>query len=450
MSEAQHPSPASETPENGSSALETLMAGPRKLALLIGFGGLIAFAILTGILASAKGITFPKQAFMSYQSGILYWLFLAVGSMFLILIQYLTGGRWGILMRRIFEANVRTMLLGFVLFIPVIVSMFMGEKSSFWWAGHHHGETHDKALMEEQKASKATTWKEAMNREEVANPNLEADVEAKVEEYLNPKFTAARALVFWGLWGMIAFFLHKYGLKAERDGDASARAKQKYVASIGLFVFSITVTMAVTDWVMSLEETFASSMFPVIYFGNSMICSFGFAIIVLIWLNRNGQMPYYKTSEQIHLGSLFLAFALFWAYTNFAQYMLTWVANLAEEIPYYLKRTRGGWQYLAFALVVFHFFLPFGLLLFRHVKSSQKAMTRIAVMLMAVCFLDVLWWVEPAPLSMHTDQKLYLLLDVCAWVGIGGLWVWYFLGQLKKYPLVPTHETYILEAHHDH
>jgi hypothetical protein len=127
--------------------------------------------------------------------------------------------------------------------------------------------------------------------------------------------------------------------------------------------------------------------------------------------------------------------------------MLIWIGNLPEEIPYYLKRTRGGWGWYAALAVVFHFPIPFLLLLFRHVKSSPVALRNICVMLIAVVFIDVMWWISPT-ISHAEAPKFYWLMDVAAWVGVGGLWIFVFLGQLKKHPLLPTREVYLLEAYH--
>ena len=126
--------------------------------------------------------------------------------------------------------------------------------------------------------------------------------------------------------------------------------------------------------------------------------------------------------------------------------MLIWIGNLAEEILLH-QADDPGWEYYAIAAVIFHFPIPFLLLLFRRVKSNPKALRNIAIMLLCVCFLDVMWWIEPA-LNHWSSPKFYWLLDVSAWVMVGGFWVAVFLSQLKKHPLLPTREVYLLEEYH--
>jgi hypothetical protein len=201
---------------------------------------------------------------------------------------------------------------------------------------------------------------------------------------------------------------------------------------------------------MSLEPTFASSMFPVIMFDNSAVAAYSVALLTLIYLKKKGEPRFadlFPATEQVHLGSLLLAFTLAWTYFNFSQYMLIWIGNLPEEIPYYLKRTTGGWGWYAGLAVIFHFPIPFLLLLFRRVKSSPNALRSIAIMLLIVIAFDVMWWIAPSMNHSHAP-KFYLLMDAAAWVGIGGIWLFVYFGQLKKQPLLPTREVYLLEAYH--
>jgi hypothetical protein len=241
---------------------------------------------------------------------------------------------------------------------------------------------------------------------------------------------------------------------AEYDPDlqvaAAARNRQKAVGAFGLFVFAVFMTFIATDWVMSLEKTFASSMFPVIMFDNAAVAAYSVGLLTLLYLKKKGEPRFanlFPATEQIHLGSLLLAFTLAWTYFNFSQYMLIWIGNLPEEIPYYLKRTNGGWGWYAALAVVFHFPIPFLLLLFRRVKSNPTVLRNIAIMLLVVIAFDVMWWIAPS-LSHAESPKFYLLMDAAAWVGIGGIWLTVFLGQLKKHPLLPTREVYLLEEYH--
>ena len=437
-----------------------LLSGPRGKALLVGLAGFVAYGVIGGVLVSTHQAD-VQQFMIAYLVGFLFWVSMSLGSLFFQCIHYVTGGRWGILMRRPMEANMRTWVFGLVLFLPVIGMMFAGEKSIYWWAGHKVGDHHNSAAENKAEAArepkKDDHAKDAnpYKRASVVNPNLEIDEDRKVEEYLSPVFTAIRGLIYFVIVGLVIFWVLSNATKAENSDENTGRIvrnKQKYAATVGLCVFPFAMTFISTDWIMSLEKTFNSSMFPVIVFDNAAIISYAFGMLTLLYL-KDKKHPHFENlfppTEQIHLGSMLLAFTLAWTYFNFSQFMLIWIGNLPEEIPYYLRRTKNGWQYYAIIMTVFHFFVPFMLLLFRDVKSSAKGVRNICLGLLVVCFADVFWWINPT--FIHENFNFYWLMDVAAWFGVGGLWIWYYLGQLAARPLLPTRELYILEAYnHGH
>jgi hypothetical protein len=452
---ANHTPAVSDTPEHRSALLD----GPQKLALLVGLGGLIAFLVLAGIYFATDHdeTTRVQQPFLSFLTGWIFWTLVGLGSVFFLLIQYVTGGRWGILMRRPLEANVRTLFfVALPGFAVVAASMLMGEKSIYWWARHeahmHHEHKPESEAAKERAA--IVEVKQTLGKSDNVKPNLYFDEDEKVNQYLFPAFTIGRGLLYFGVFGALAFWMFKNAKTAEYhenlDVARDARRRQKYVGSFGLFVFAAFMTWIATDWLMSLEPTFSSSMFPVIMFDNAAVTAYAVGLLTLLYLKKKGEPRFanlFPATEQIHLGSLLLAFTLAWTYFNFSQYMLIWIGNLPEEIPYYLKRTRGGWGWYAALAVVFHFPIPFLLLLFRRVKSSPVALRNIAIMLLVVVAFDEMWWISPSMSHEHAP-KFYLLLDLAAWVGLGGIWMFVFFGQLKKHPLLPTREVYLLEAYH--
>lgn len=440
--------PVADTPEHRAG----LLAGPQRLALLTGVGGLIAFAVLAGLYATtapapaSEDDTGPvRQVFLSYLTGFVFWTLIGLGSVFFLCVQYVTGGRWGILLRRPLEANAKLLpTLGAVLFIPIAVNMFMGENSIFWWARHAAHVHHENRELVTDRDQKVDNKK----------PFLDVDEEAKIADYLNPGFSVARGFAYFGILGLLVLWMWRNARAAEYDDNpaaaAAARDRQKYVGSVGLFVFALCTTWMATDWLMSLERVFSSSMFPVIVFDDAAVAAYAVGLLTLLYLKRKGEPRFqhlFPPTEQIHLGSLLLAFTLAWAYFSFSQYMLIWIGNLPEEIPFYLKRTRGGWEWYIRAAVIVHFPIPFLLLLFRRVKSNPVALRNICLMLLLVVSADALWWVAPA-LSHAGAPKFYLLLDLAAWVGVGGIWVGAFLWLLQKHPLLPTREVDLLEAYH--
>jgi hypothetical protein len=191
-----------------------------------------------------------------------------------------------------------------------------------------------------------------------------------------------------------------------------------------------------TDLVLSTELTWASTMFPVIYCINQLLTSLTFCVAIFLTFSAQPAIArVLRPKFQIDMGSFTLALTLVWSYTSFCQFLLIWVANLPEEIVFFKKRLEGGWQYAARALSVLHFAVPFALLLFRDVKLHPKRLRAVAILIMIMCALDVFWWIEPA---WSHGTPMFLLMDVGIILGIGGLWFWMFLRELKKQPILPT------------
>ena len=474
MSEAAvtHPNGNGAAPADTPEYRDRLLGGPLKLSLLVGLGGLIAYLVLAGIVYATSPVGELSEAerghfehdrlralMLPYLTGFIFWMIVGFGSVFFLLVQYVTGGRWGILLRRPLEANAKNIYtLGFLLFVPVAIFMFLGENSVYWWSQHHahmgHHEEGEHPGVGKQTQTESAGKAAAGVRNDVVRPNVHADLEKKIADWLFPSYAVFRGFLYLAVFSGLVLWMWGNARRAEYDPDlaaaAAARDRQKYVGSVGLFVFALFMTWIATDWIMSLEETFASSMFPVIVFDNAAVTAYSVGLLTLLWLKRKGDPRFqhlFPATEQIHLGSLLLAFTLAWTYFNFSQYMLIWIGNLPEEIPYYLKRTREGWGWYAALAVVFHFPIPFLLLLFRRVKSNPVALGRIAIMLLVVVFIDVMWWIEPSMSHLHFP-KFYWLMDVAVTVGIGGLWMAAFFWHLKKHPLLPTREVYLLEAYH--
>ena len=461
---------ATHTTGNGAAFADTpeyranLLGGPMKLALLVGVGGLILWGVLAAIIYGsgtpaerpdgAPGDQRVQEMFLSYLTGFTFWMIVGFGSVFFLCVQYVTGGRWGILLRRSLECNARNIYTaGFVLFIPVALAMAAGVNSPYWWARHDAEHGHSEAHKETGEQTRASSA-EGKSHSDVVRPDVNVDEEKKIRDWLNPPFAIVRGFVWIAIFSALVWWMRRNAKIAEESDDLAvayaARNRQKYPASIGLFVFAIMMTMTATDWVMSLEPTFASSMFPVIMFDNAAVCSYSIGLLLLLWLKRKGDARFqhlFPATEQIHLGSLLLAFTLAWTYFNFSQYMLIWIGNLPEEIPYYLKRTREGWGWYAGLAVVIHFPIPFLLLLFRRIKSNPVALRNIALMLILIIFVDVMWWIAPS-MTHESFPKFYWLMDVAATVGVGGLWVAAWMWHLKKQPLLPVREQYLLEAYH--
>ena len=384
----------------------------RRTALFAAGGGLGAFVILGLLLWLTGGIDPHRQFFLSYLVAYNYWLGVALSCLVFLMLQYVTGGAWGLLLRRILEAAAGTLPLLAVLFLPVLYGLPFASKYTQWNPVQTSGESHFKAV------------------------------------WLSATFVLVRAVIYFACWiGMARLFR---GSPTQQDQEADRRILKRCEAlsAPGIVVYALTITFASIDWVMALEPDWYSTIYPVMFAVGQLLNGFAFALTVLLLLAD--RPPFAGALRPRHLrgfGSLLLTFVIFWAYMSFSQFLLIWVGNLPEEIPWYLRRSRAGWQYVVIVIAVCHFGLPFMLLLLRDVKEHRRRLLAIAVGLLAMRFLDMFWWVEPA--FNHAGQSFFWLLDVSAWVGVGGLFIWWFLGQLRSRPLLPFNDPTLAEVLRD-
>jgi hypothetical protein len=384
----------------------------RVVALLVAAGGAAAFVVVGALLHLVGHITVPRQFFQSYLVGYLFWLGVALGSLVLLMIQHVTGGAWGVVLRRVVESGSRTLWLLALLFVPILLGAWLGRL--YLWA----------------------------DADVVAR---DPDLQQKVKWYLNVPFFAVRAVLFFAAWLLFAFILNRWSLRQDADAAFPPR-RFRLLSGPGLAVYGFTITFASIDWVMSLNPHWYSTIFPPLFATGEVLTGLAFAITVLLLLSAYRPLAGVLYPQLMRdLGNLLLAFVMLWAYMSFSQFLLIWVGNLPEETPWYLQRgfqLRLGWadpyRWVALALLLFHFAVPFLLLLQRDIKDKARYLAAIAVGLMALRFLDIFWWVEPT--YDHAGQYLFWLLDLAALAGIGGLWVFCFLGELQTRPLLPVND----------
>jgi len=360
-------------------------------ALLVGAASLAACGI--GALFS------PAQFFHSYLFAYVFWAGLALGCLAIVMLQYLTGGAWGLVIRRALESGTRTLPLVALLFLPIL----LGLSHLYEWA-HPEEVAHDALLR--YKAP-----------------------------YLNAPFFAARALFYFAAWLSVAYFLNKWSLAQDRGWDRSRGRRLQILSSGGLVLYGLTVTFSSIDWVMSLEPHWYSTMFGVLFIAGQGLSAFAFIIAVTVLLARRKPLSDVIAPSHYHdLGKLLLAFVMFWSYVSFSQYLIIWAGNLPEEIPWYLRRLQGGWGWIGLALILFHFLLPFLLLLSRTANENPRLLASIAALVVFMRLVDVFWLI--APVFADSGFRVHWM-DLAAPVGIGGLWLAAFLWQLGKRPLLP-------------
>jgi hypothetical protein len=371
----------------------------QQKALLVG---------LAGLLLSLTGLVLDREQFLrSYLFAYLYGTGMALGCMGILLLHHVVGGKWGMVIRRLLEAGARTLPYMAILLIPVLAGM----GTLYIWT-----------------------------RPEAAQ---DANIQSKAA-YLNVPFFIVRAVFYFLVWTFFARRLSDWSAEQDRTGDERLIGKMRSFSAPGLIVFVVTTTFAFVDWIMSLEPHWFSTIYGAMFLVGQVLESFAFIIALLIVLSRRPPLRDYVTTQHFHdLGNLMFAFTVLWAYLSFSQFLIIWAGNLPEEIPWYVRRLSGGWGWVAFTLVLFHFALPFLLLLQRGIKRSPDLLFKVCLLMIVIRLVDVYWVVEP---SLYDKQLKVHWMDFVTPLLVGGVWLTLFFWQLKTRPLVPLRDPRLVGA----
>ena len=383
------------------------MSSFQKRALIVGIVFLVALV--------AGALFDRRQFFQAYLIGWTFWTGIAVGSIALLMLQHLTGGGWGFVIRRVLEAATRTLPLMAILFVPIVI-------------GAHY----------------LYPWTEP---EELAKHPV---VQFKTP-YLNLPFFTIRAVVYFAVWLTLAFLLNKWSLAQDRTADNRYTKNMRLLSGPGMVALIFTVTFASVDWYMSLEPEWFSTIYGFIFVASWSLSALAFVIAVMARLSQEQPMTRIVAPLHFHdLGKLLLALVMLWAYFAFSQYLIIWSGNLPEEIGWYIVRTRAGWGAIIIAIGILHYAAPFLFLLSRDLKRNPRKLVVIATLILLMRAVDLLWMVVPAFGVEHT----WIWMDMIALVGFGGLWLALFTSQLSKRSLIPINdpqfESVVAQMHAGH
>jgi len=269
---------------------------------------------------------------------------------------------------------------------------------------------------------------------------------------LNEPFWLTRAAIYFGVWTVLAYAVSAWSVRQDRPDAPSSRPLRRLSAG-GLILYGVTITLASVDWVMSLEPRWFSSIFGALFGVGQLLTALAFAIIGTVLLASRPPLPALLGRPLLRdFGGLLLTFLMVWAYLAFSQLLLMWSGNLPEEVAYYQRRSQGGWEFVACALALFQFAVPFVLLLSGEVKRDRATLLRVSLLVLFMRFVDLFWLVMPGPQPGAASPALIDLrfswTDVVAPIGIGGIWLWFFLWNLQQRPLVPAYDPHLQEAYH--
>ena len=379
----------------------------------------------------------------AYLLGYVMTFSFAGGSLALMMLQYVSGGKWGLLLRRPLEAMARTLLPVFVMFLPIA---FFQKKLYSWACFTSNAAARDgvlhKLISEEQAL--AINSKRAM---------------------LNPTAFVWHTCAVFLILGTILYFLQKWSI--ERDADPAAGSQRSYdkwqkrfenLSGPGILIYVSLMTILVIEYVMSLDVTWYSSVWGLQFLVGQGYLVLATSILVVILLSKTEPMnTILRTTEQHDLGKFLFAFVMLNIYLNFAEYLIIWSGNVPDEIPWYLNRTRGGWWVICLLDFVFHWVIPFMLLLSRDLKRNKRKMVILTCFMIFARAFDLFWLIEPnfteSRRNLHLAGNYGILAYLTVPVGVMAVWAVFFITNLMSRPLVNTNDPHlaeILEPEHAH
>lgn len=395
MSHAPTASPALLAQQDGA-----VLGRVTWIGAALGVGGLVA--------SLALGAAQMRHFYFSWLVAFLYFLSIALGSLFFTLVLFVCRAGWGVALRRVVENVMATLPVFAVLFVPI-------------WLGRHE----------------LFVWTDAA--EVAKSPILQGK-----RPYLNDTFFLIRALLYFVSWSALAGYFSRQSQKQDGSGDERITRRLQAVAAPGIIVFSLTLSFAAVDWLMSLDPEWYSTMIGVYYFTGGLLASFAFLILAITAIQARGPLRGVVTIEHVHdLGKLLFGFTVFWAYIAFSQYFLIWYANIPEETAYYIHRAHGSWATIGKVLIVGHFVVPFFFLMPRAIKRSVPLLAGAALWLLVMHFMDIYWCVMPV-FSEHGAH--FGALDVTTMLAVGGVFLAAFGWTSSRRALVPVGDPRLAES----
>jgi hypothetical protein len=427
-----------------------------KVAGAVGLAGALFLGFLQG--------DWFERFYFGYLVSFGFFLSIALGSLFFVLIQHLTRAGWSVNVRRVAETFALTLPVLGALSAPIFVSVVIQHGDLYLWAlpksaaqAAHDAKAHDPPAASDQKEASerepghgeikgATTAKAAATRHGGSwRRRVLDELTLEKRAWLNPMFFLVRLVFYFVVWSAIALFYWRQSTLQDIDGDwRRTQAMQKYSGG-ALLLLGITMTAGAFDLLMSLDPHWYSTMFGVYFFAGGVVATFAAIIVVVRLLHAAGFLTNAVNEEHYHdLGKYLFGFVFFWGYIAFSQYMLIWYANIPETVTWFARRGAstarpdagmiqqygelGAWEHVipnhgwewrwwAVGLLFGHFLIPFAGLMSRHAKRRERVLVFWAVWLLVFHFVDMAWVVLP---ELRRGFTLHAI-DFLAFLGIGGV-----------------------------
>ncbi|HXY03333.1 MAG TPA: hypothetical protein VEI49_07115 [Terriglobales bacterium] len=352
------------------------------------------------------GFSRPDEFFRGYLLAFMAWLGVTLGSMAILMIRHLTGGGWGTVIRRVMGAAMRCVPLMTVLFIPIL----FGLPRLYIW---------DRPLST------------------IADAKLRAHLQDITQSYLSVHGFIWRAVVYFAIWNVLSFLLTRWSREQDQLNPTLNAQKFKAVSGPGLVLYAFTISFAAIDWLMSIDPSWISTIYGLIVLIGEVLSAMCFAVVVeRILVNYKPMSEWLRPDFVQDHGKWILTFLMLWAYFSFSQLLIIWAGNLPDEITWYFRRFSGGWPAVGFALIFFHFVVPFVLLLSRSFKRDVRKLVWLAMWLMIMRLVDLFWIIEPN----FSARLTVTWADVVLPIAMGGIWLWLYFRNLNSMPLLSVND----------
>lgn len=363
---------------------------------LFGIGGV-------GILATIIGYFFDaNQFFFSYLVSFTFFAGIALSALLMVMLHHITRSSWGVVFRRMSEAFSANLWILGLLFIPIL----LGIHNLYHWS-------HEDVMMTD-KIIKGKSG------------------------YLNSTFFIIRQFIYFAIWGYLGYKLHKVSAEMDKTNDWGLTTLLRKVSAPGIPLFALSIAFASFDWLMSLDPHWFSTMFGVYFFSISFQAFWAVMIILVFYLQRIGYLQ--ETIRGVHiydLGAWLFAFTVFYAYIAFSQFLLIYYANIPEETLWYYHRLEGGWEFIAYGLLIFRFAFPFLILLNREAKKNRTILGITSAVVLIIHFAEIYWIAMPV---LYDHGFHFSWMDITAFLGLGGIFFGLFFYQFKKHKMIPVND----------
>lgn len=389
-------------------ALPSLRKLQGTAAGLAGLGILAFLAVAFGMDQSAG----KKVAWAGYLYGFTFWISLSLGCTTLTFLHHTIRAQWSLSILRVLEAGNRLLPVMFVLWIPLVVAVWTGNVYPWAHADAAHPLPHNKAI------------------------------------YLTPLAWTLRGVFYFAYWIFLTNLLNKSSLKQDDVRDEALAQRRTNISAPAGVIHVVLLTFAVTDWLMSLDPAWFSTLYGAWHMATQVLCTIAFG--TFLTLSLRDRKPYSDIVQPAltkDLGNMMLGFTMVFGYFTLSQFLIIWSGNLPEEITFFVNRFEGPMVFVGAAIVAGQFLVPFLCLLAGKTKRTPSLLRLVALWVLVFRAIDLYWQVVPFLVNQSKGfNPVALAGGIAALLGVGGLWLYLFVNNLKRYALIPAHDPRLIEA----